>query len=76
MMGFVAMTTPVIALTVNNLELFYSSLIKSAWPFVAIGESSGSVLATVEAGTHEPVPEGSGGYQHQWFHYRSLESRH
>lgn len=63
------MTTPAIALSVNNLEFFYSSLIKSTAPFLADGAPKGTQEAKQHSGS-----EGGAANPYQWFHYRSLES--
>jgi hypothetical protein len=70
------MTAPAIALTVNNLELFYSSLIKSAWSFTAVDAPADGVSKAVEGAGYQSVPENSAANPHQWFHYRSLGSQH
>jgi len=75
-MRFAAMTTPAIALTVNNLELFYSSLIKSASPFIAADWRADGAAKAVEEVGYPSVSEGGVANSYQWFHYRLLESQH
>jgi len=75
-MRFAAMTTPAIALTVNNLELFYSSLIKSASPFIAADWRAEGAVQVVEEVGYPSVSEDGIAKPHQWFHYRPLESQH